>query len=457
MIAVKIIVSVLLGLHIIAPAIAQNDARDSLIRIIKTQKQDSNKVRSLIALASLYNLTKPDTTVRLSVEALELAKSIGDDRSVRNSLEQIAGGYHILGNYAKALQFYLQALKLAEKSNDTQSFPELFNGIGHVYLLQDNYEEALIYMHKGLAIDEKMYLLAHTCEIFVQMKNADSARYYGHKSLGIAYKDKDPAILSWALFEMAYAHLVAEEYSLALEYFRMSIPLTDRDNYFSLCKQYRGIAQVFGKIRQQDSSLYYSRLALLTASQNKMLHEAEKASSFLASFFRAAHNSDSALFYMDLSKKINDSLFSQQNRHQLFTLTIEEELRQIEQEELQRKEKERRKDNLQYAAIVFGLLTLLIGFLVFSHSIIAKPKLIKILGVVSLLIVFEFVNLSLHPYLGDMTHHSPILMLLIMVGVAALLVPLHHKLENWITQKLVEKNKRIRLAAAKKTIAELES
>jgi hypothetical protein len=38
-----------------------------------------------------------------------------------------------------------------------------------------------------------------------------------------------------------------------------------------------------------------------------------------------------------------------------------------------------------------------------------------------------------------------------------LLVPLHHKLEKWTTHKLVEKNKQIRRAAAKKTIEELET
>jgi hypothetical protein len=34
---------------------------------------------------------------------------------------------------------------------------------------------------------------------------------------------------------------------------------------------------------------------------------------------------------------------------------------------------------------------------------------------------------------------------------------LHHKIEKWATYKLVEKNKQIRLTAAKKTIEQLES
>lgn len=45
---------------------------------------------------------------------------------------------------------------------------------------------------------------------------------------------------------------------------------------------------------------------------------------------------------------------------------------------------------------------------------------------------------------------------IILVCITALLVPLHHYLQKMITHKLVEKNKQIRLASARKTIEELE-
>ena len=48
-------------------------------------------------------------------------------------------------------------------------------------------------------------------------------------------------------------------------------------------------------------------------------------------------------------------------------------------------------------------------------------------------------------------------MLLALVCIASLLVPMHHKLGKWATRKLVEKNKQVRLAAAKRTIEELEN
>ena len=77
-------------------------------------------------------------------------------------------------------------------------------------------------------------------------------------------------------------------------------------------------------------------------------------------------------------------------------------------------------------------------------------------GVIALLLTFEFLNLLLHPFLERMTHNSPVLMLLALVCIAVLLVPLHRRLEEWTTTKLVEKNKAIRLANAKKTIEKLE-
>lgn len=47
-------------------------------------------------------------------------------------------------------------------------------------------------------------------------------------------------------------------------------------------------------------------------------------------------------------------------------------------------------------------------------------------------------------------------MLGVLIAIGALLIPFHHKLEKWMTKIMVEKNKKIRLEAARKTIANLE-
>jgi hypothetical protein len=138
------------------------------------------------------------------------------------------------------------------------------------------------------------------------------------------------------------------------------------------------------------------------------------------------------------------------------SLSFEEQLREKEVSEAMHQQHEQRQHNIQLAVLAIGILLAIIIFLLLSNSFIVSHKVVGFLSVLVLLVVFEFMNLLLHPFLENITHDSPMLMLLALVLIAALIIPLHHRLEHWTTKKLVEKNKAIRLAKAKKTIEELE-
>lgn len=244
--------------------------------------------------------------------------------------------------------------------------------------------------------------------------------------------------------------------NLALEFYRLSIPYHKAaNNDYRLSHTFLNFAKVFQKLNKNDSALFYAKQSLFLAQQKGFTPEVRNAARFLSYYYRKV-SADSAFAYQDISKAANDYLFSQQKQKQFQSLAFDEKLRHADMAVAELKTKEERKNNLQYAAIALGLITFIILFLLFSHSIVASQKLKKFLGILALLIVFELINLYIHPYLGNLTHHSPLLMLTIMVCIAALLIPIHHWLEKWITHRLVEKNKKIRLVAAKKTIAKLE-
>jgi hypothetical protein len=63
------------------------------------------------------------------------------------------------------------------------------------------------------------------------------------------------------------------------------------------------------------------------------------------------------------------------------------------------------------------------------------------MGVVSLLIFFEFIILLLHPLVERIMHHNKVLELLVLVVIGAGLVPLHHKLEHIVLDKLTKAKK----------------
>ena len=180
------------------------------------------------------------------------------------------------------------------------------------------------------------------------------------------------------------------------------------------------------------------------------------AASYKKELFNKPNNTDGAYYYSKIESGIRELIFNQNNQNVIQGLAFKEQLRSIEEQSKKTEEAQQRKKNIQYALIAISIIILLTLYLLLSRSFITNTKLIEFFGVVALLIVFEFLNLLLYPFLQRVTHHNPVLMLLALVCIAALLVPLHHKVEKWATAKLVEKNKKIRLANAKKTIEELE-
>jgi peptidoglycan/LPS O-acetylase OafA/YrhL len=133
-----------------------------------------------------------------------------------------------------------------------------------------------------------------------------------------------------------------------------------------------------------------------------------------------------------------DSLTNQQKQRQVQALTFNEQMRQIEIAKKKSEEVAARKRNLELAGIAIFIPIFLFGILLLGRRKV-KSRTIEFLGVLGLLFLFEFIVLFAHPFIGHWTHESPVWMLLILVAVAAILIPLHHRSEAWIKKKLASK------------------
>ena len=215
-------------------------------------------------------------------------------------------------------------------------------------------------------------------------------------------------------------------------------------------------AQAFLGSAQYDSANYYARLAIQYYSKVGYKAELLRSYEYLNKSFEKTNQQDSANKYFRLAMITKDSLYSVEKTRVIQSISLGEQLRQQEIDIEKIKAVEVRKQNIQYALIALGIITFIILFLLLSRRMITNTKVIEFLGILALLLVFEFLNLLLHPFLERKTNHSTLLMLLALVCIASFLIPAHNTLQKWTTKKLVEKNKAIRLASAKKTIEKLE-
>lgn len=439
----------------------QISIKDSLKTLLQQKQPDTLRILRLVELSYIYIESAPDTMLLLSSEALDLSRKVNFQRGEALSLNRQGIAYYQTGNLTKAMELTLKGMQISERINDLDGMRKAYISLGNIHSGQPGEEgQALEYKFKAKAITEQLndkrtlsIVLSNIGGSYLILKKYDSAGLYTQQAFDRAKELSSARMMGVPMMNMASIYRSTDQLALALEAYRAGASYSCQagDDYH-LIGDYNGMAAIFDLQKQQDSSLHYAKLALSTAQQRGFLSAVPAASDLIYTVYKSKGNKDSALFYLELTRKANDSLFKKENVKKLQALNMEEKLRQHEKQQEEARTQEERAHNLQYVAIAIGLVTFLILFLLLSHTVVVSQALIKILGIVALLVLFEFINLLIHPYLGNVTHHSPFYMLLIMVCVAALLVPMHHKIEHWVIHKLMEKNNRIRQAAAQKII-----
>jgi tetratricopeptide (TPR) repeat protein len=446
----------------IHPTFPQSQPVDSLLQKLAVEKNEDKKVDLIVDLF-LTGLDKdPYLTIQTGQAVLKQAQENNDLIKEASAYCILATGYRISGNPIRGLQLQQKALQLAEKANNFSILAMVKNQMGHTYRDREEWENAFkIYSD---ALDDagrgnneviKIWPMMNLGVCYLNLNKPDSALGYLQRAYESSIRINQWDI-PYMLWNLGSVHSKLGNSLLAVSYFKMSIQIAeDSKRYRQLNFAYTALAEHFERMNRQDSCILYLKNALASVQHTPFFFMSVKPARMLADIYEKT-DCDSTLKYAGIYKIANDSVFSNKINQQIQVMTFDEQLRQQEMATEKIKAEEQRKQNIQFALIALGIIVFITLFLLFSRSIVANERLISFFGVLGLLIVFEFINLLIHPWLASFTHESPVLMLLVLVLIASLLIPLHHRLEKWIKEKMTEKNNAIRLAAAKKTIEKLE-
>ena len=447
---------------------AQNKYVDSLKTIIKEFKKDTITIKCLLQYANFhFSNDNRDSAFFYYSLASELSVELKYEKFQTESLRGIEQVYAHYDNFQKALELNFKLLQLCEKINDSECIANTWLELGGVYDNLGDSENSILYNKKAYSLYK--YLANNPIRVINSANNIgykytvlhmpDSALHYFQESNALInneLKYLHPGAYAFTLYGLAKVNYQLNNLSIAMPYYKQSLELIDKRpdaNYTNWIRglNFIGLAELFKSAEHADSSIFYYSKALQVMPEKILIPNIYRN---LAELYKNK-DKDLAFDYLMKEAKLRDSLHNATNQRDLKNLTLNEQERQKDIAEKHKQEESERKQNIQYALIGLGILTFIMLFLLLGRSFITNTKLIIFLGVIALLLVFEFLNLLLHPFLEKVTNHSPVLMLIALVCIAALLVPLHHRLEKWSTQKLVEKNKEIRLSRAKQTIEKL--
>lgn len=365
------------------PIFAQEKAKkanlDSLQKAYQSAKQDSNKIFTLLEIASAYVKTNPDTCISIAKATLTQSQQIKLQQGETNSLNLIGFGYYrknnytlaleyykkallnetlIIGrqrcnllvnigniylrqtNYPMAMEFYQRSLKVGEQIKDNYVIAIMLNNIGNIYEAQKEYDLALEYYQKSLAIKEITkekkgiaMSLNNIGIIYRYQKKYVLALEYYEKALKLQEELHDKQAISMALSNIGVIYKEQNKYDLALEYYQKALQLkeTAKDTRGSLYPL-NGISEIYQRKKDYDKSIEYAKKGIKIATEINALFELGMLSETIYKTYKLKKDYEQALSYYELYKITQDSIFNIEKSKQIADLQTAFEVTEKEKE-----------------------------------------------------------------------------------------------------------------------------
>jgi hypothetical protein len=420
----------------------QQHKTDSLRAVLKLTSDYPKRIAVLKQLADRQN--DASIIIEYSDQGIQLAKKSNKPYDQEYFLVELEIGYFKIYNYPKFLEACFAGLELSQQLQDNKNTVKFLDGISIGYGAGNENRKAIYYALKGLHIAEQTNdksglssLCGNISNYYMSLKLMDSALYYSMKSYRIALAINAPTV-AYPLMNLAATEDSLHHPAVALSYFRQALTFIKKRDFLrnrNLMNVYAGIARIYQETAQPDSAFYYARMGYQLAEQDNDLDLKYQTASLLSTLYEGKNDKESLRYYK-IATTTRESIFSADRAKQFQILLAKEQAKREELLAQRQKEREEQKENLQLSGIALFIPFFLLSALLLSRTNTHR-KIIEFMSVLSLLLVFEFITLWIHPYIEELTNHTPVLEYLILVAMAAVLVPLHHNLTHWLREKLV--------------------
>jgi len=270
------------------------------------------------------------------------------------------------------MKYAFEALELSKQTHDVYHAAWALMTIGYNYSAMEDYRNALDYYFRAKKVFETVEpghaAIQNIAETYLKMHKLDSALFYNQKAYYIA----DSSYIRNPTHDNQYrkaqgirmfANIYAEkgEDQLALEYYRKFI--TDFYRYDlnnrEIGHAYFGMAKLYQKKKQIDSSIFYSKHALASAQIYNDQQHIFNSSNLLYYLYDSLNNKSEAFKYYKISVAAKESMALRQVQN----IAFNEQVR--EKELLATEAKEAAKVRL--IIIIASIIVVIIAFLIWNR------------------------------------------------------------------------------------------
>lgn len=414
--------------------------------LIATLKNDSLKAESHNSFGLVYQARNEKTlALRHFLNALQIAEGTKIPELKRNCYLYLSNFYSRIEDYDKSIDYYMKANKqldfIKEKNVPYQRVIDL-NALGNLFASKKNNDIAFGYFERSIAMADSLKFSTLKIPGYISLLNQNlrikqpqKALDYMNSSSGINLKKYLSNFGMSGQIDQVYAVIYTElnqfdsagfYFNRALPYFEQKTSEANRINFYGQLGDY------YQRTANYDKAIGYFQKVKEMGERNAQLEHTQSALKHLDSLYVKKGDFKSANQYNVLYYRYKDSIDKLKKENELTQIAAFDEQQRQERLLAEKEEAKAKRIRIQYMGIVIAIGVLFIA-LVMMGWFKVSANTIKAIGFFSFLIFFEFIFLVFKKNIYGLTHGEPLYDLAFMIGLAAILVPLHH----WIEHKVI--------------------
>lgn len=368
--------------------ISQNVNIDSCLNVLKTSKEDTNKVILLNKIAWNIAYTNLQKGVDYSQQSYDLAKKLNFERFYPTICNTRGAIYADMAEVALALNLYLEGVKYAKRHKSYNSLAALYNSLGNLYGTTEEPRKALSYYLAAIDALKKhdpkrspIKVFANISGVYVNLQKYDSAKYYVDSSIEYNLKNNDEFSLANNYISLSEVHAALNEYDKALSaalkgnYYCKKI-----GDAYTVSHSYVQLGNAYLLNKKYKEAIGALDTAILHTKNTGDMPALELSTLYLSNVYEETSDFKKALALYKEYRIYKDSALNMESIQQVKNAEakFENDKKQKELEILSQKQKhidaESQKKKMLLLVAVFGILILICVLVILYRNNILKQK-----------------------------------------------------------------------------------
>ncbi len=277
-----------------------------------------------------YNKSNFDKAINYYGRSLKIREEIRDKKGIAATLNNFGIVYQDRGDYAKAIEYYTLSLLKNEQIGDKNGEANTLSNIGRIYLGQGDTIKAIKYQTRSLKIresigDKRGMAIAYTNigSIYSDQGNNEKAMEYFTSYLKISEEIGDKNLIALSLASIGRVYKKQADNSKALDYFNRSLNIfKEIGNKKWTATLMSSIGDIYKQNGEIEKAIEFYKKALVIGQTTGLVSIIRDASQPLFKSYKIIGNYKEALLMHELYMKMRDSIFSENSQKEIMKQEI---------------------------------------------------------------------------------------------------------------------------------------